>query len=302
MNNNNDFEVIIIGGSYAGLSAAMALGRSLRHVLIVDGGLPCNRQTPYSHNFVTHDGEAPAEIAKRAKENVLKYKTVSFLDDIAIMGQKVNDGFIFTTQSGRELKVKKVIFATGVKDVMPEIKGFSDCWGISVIHCPYCHGYEFKGKKTAILANGERAFHLASMVNNLTDKLIVFTNGKADFTEAQAMKFKQRNIIMIETPIAAIDHKDGLIRQIIAADGTSWPLDALYSSLPFTQHSEIPRSLGCEITENGHIKVNLIQETNIEGIFACGDNSNLMRSLALAVSTGNVAGTVVNGKLIQESF
>ena len=140
------------------------------------------------------------------------------------------------------------------------------------------------------------------MVNNLTDKLIVFTNGKADFSEEQTMKFKQRNLMMTETPTTAIDHRDGLIRQVIGTDVTFWLLDALYSALPFTQHSEIPVSLGCEITENGHIRVNLFHETNIEGIFACGDNSNLMRSVALAVSTGNVACAVVNGKLIQESF
>lgn len=296
------FEVIIIGGSYAGLSAAMALGRSLRKVLIIDSGLPCNRQTPYSHNFITHDGKKPGEISKIAKAEVLKYHTVSFLEDLAIGAEKVDEGFKILTQSGIEFHAKKLIFATGIKDTMPDIKGFTECWGISVIHCPYCHGYEFKDKATGILANGARGFHLASMVSNLTDQVTLLTNGKPDFKDEQILKLKQHDIQIIETGITAIEHQDGFIRQIIFADGTSRSFKALYAALPFTQHSNLPVSLGCELTEHGYIKVGSFQETNINGIYACGDNTNMMRSVALAVSTGSVAGAVVNGKLVEENF
>ena len=296
------FEVIIIGGSYAGLSAAMALGRSLRKVLIIDSGLPCNRQTPYSHNFITHDGKKPGEISKIAKAEVLKYHTVSFLEDIAIGAEKVDEGFKILTQSGIEFHAKKLIFATGIKDTMPDIKGFTECWGISVIHCPYCHGYEFKDKATGILANGARGFHLASMVSNLTDQVTLLTNGKPDFKDEQILKLKQHDIQILETAITAIEHQDGFIRQIIFADGTSRSFKALYAALPFTQHSNLPVSLGCELTEHGYIKVGSFQETNINGIYACGDNTNMMRSVALAVSTGSVAGAVVNGKLVEENF
>lgn len=297
-----DFEVIIIGGSYAGLSAAMALGRSLRNVLIIDGGLPSNRQTPHSHNFITHDGEKPGEIARKAKADVLKYDTVSFLKDTAVSGVKVKDKFRITTESGKEFQAKKLIFATGIKDIMPDIKGFSECWGISVIHCPYCHGYEFRTKRTGIIANGARGFHLASMVNNLTDKLALLTNGKADFTDEQFMKIIKRNIAVIDVNIAEIEHKNGLVNNVIFSDGNSMPFDALYAALPFTQHSDIPVSLGCELTEDGYIKVSPRQETNINGVFACGDNSNMMRSVANAVYAGNLTGAVVNGKLIEENF
>ncbi|WP_029288604.1 NAD(P)/FAD-dependent oxidoreductase [Pedobacter sp. R20-19] len=296
------FEVIIIGGSYAGLSAAMALGRSLRKVLIIDSGLPCNRQTPYSHNFITHDGEKPSEISEKAKAEVLKYQTVSFLKDIATGAEKVDEGFKIITQSGKAFQAKKLIFATGIKDIMPDIKGFAACWGISVIHCPYCHGYEFKDKVTGILANGARGFHLASMVSNLTDQVTLLTNGKPDFKEEQTLKLKQHDIQIVETAVKTIEHEDGFIRQVIFADGTSKPFEALYAALPFTQHSNLPISLGCELTEHGHIKVGSFQETNINGIYACGDNTNMMRSVALAVSTGSVAGAVVNGKLVEENF
>jgi thioredoxin reductase len=302
MTDSKNFEVIIIGGSYAGLSAAMALGRSLRSVLIIDGGQPCNIQTPHSHNFLTQDGEKPSTIAKKAKADVLKYNTVSFLTDIAISGKKVEDGFTISTELGKEFHAKKVIFATGIRDTMPDIKGFAACWGKTVIHCPYCHGYEFRTKATGIFADGARGFHLASMVNNLTDNLTLLTNSKADFTEEQTAKIKKHNIEIIETTIAEIEHDNGKIKQVIFSDGTKKRFDALYAALPFTQHSNIPTSLGCELTEQGYIKVSPFQETNIQGVFACGDNSSMMRAIANAVYTGGLAGAIVNGRLVEEKF
>lgn len=302
MKDIKEFEVIIIGGSYAGLSAAMALGRSLRSVLIIDSSLPCNRQTPHSHNFITHDGEQPGEISMKAKADVLKYDTVSFLNDTAITGKKLADSFTITTQSGKEFYAKKLIFATGIRDTMPDIIGFADCWGISVIHCPYCHGYEFRNRTTGILADGERAFHLASLVNNLTDKLTLFTKNKAAFTEEESKKLQHHNISIIETDITEIEHTNGVMNNIVFSDGSSRTCDALYAALPFTQHCDIPLSLGCELTEHGFIKVDSTQETNIDGVFACGDNTNMMRALANAVYAGNLTGAVVNAKLVADNF
>ena len=126
---DNRYEVIIIGGSYSGLSAAMALGRSLRRVLIIDSGLPCNRQTPHSHNFITQDGEKPAVIAQKAKDQVLKYDTVQFINGLAVKGEKTGEGYVITTDKGDSFTAKKLIFATGVKDIMPDIPGLADCWG-----------------------------------------------------------------------------------------------------------------------------------------------------------------------------
>ena len=296
------FDVIIIGGSYAGLSAAMALGRSLRNVLIIDSGLPCNRQTPHSHNFITQDGEKPGVIAEKAKSQVLKYNSVKFLNDVAVSAKKNENGFILTTQKGEVIDAKKLVFATGIKDTMPNIKGFAECWGISVVHCPYCHGYEFRNKSTGIIANGVRGFHLASMVNNLTKDLTLLMNSKADFTEEQLEKLKKNEVEIIETTITEIEHKNGIVNHVFFSDGTQRPFDALYAALPFTQHSDIPASLGCELTELGYIKVSPFQETNISGVFACGDNSSMMRSVANAVYAGNLTGAVVNGRLVEENF
>lgn len=302
MIDNNNFDVIIIGGSYAGLSAAMALGRSLRHVLIIDSGLPCNRQTPHSHNFLTHDGEKPAAIAAKAKAQVLSYPTVQFLNDIALSGRKTGNGFVITIQSGKEYQAKKLIFATGIKDMLSAIRGFAECWGISVIHCPYCHGYEYRNQQTGIMANGDRAVHLASLVHNLTDKLSILTMGKADFTEEQMAKLDRHRIRITEARISIIEHENGHIKNVVFEDGSKMSFNALYAAVPFTQHSDIPVSLGCELTEHGYIKVDAFQKTSMKGVFACGDSSSMMRSVAYAVSTGNVAGAMVNHEITEEGF
>lgn len=302
MSDKNSFDVIIIGGSYAGLSAAMALGRSLRKVLIIDSGNPCNSQTPHSHNFLTQDGKTPNEISSLAKLQVEKYETVKFYNGLASMGAKTENGFEITTRNGETLTAKKLVFATGIKDTMPDIKGFKDCWGISVVHCPYCHGYENRSKNTAIIANGAKAFHLAPMVRNLTNRLSILTNGKADFDADQLEKLKKNEIHIIETKIIELENKDGHLENIVFDDNTKLSFDVAYGVIPFTQHSDIPQKLGCEITEQGYLKVDMFQKTTIDGVFACGDNSVMMRSVANAVYSGNLTGAVVNGFLSQEEF
>ena len=160
------FDVIIIGGSYSGLSAGLALGRSLRSVLIIDSGKPCNRQTPHSHNFLTQDGQTPAAIAAVGRQQVEKYETVKFFSGLATGGRKTSSGFEIQTDSGRNFTARKLIFASGIRDIMPAIDGFAECWGISVIHCPYCHGYEVRNQPTGILGNGEYAYEFSSFILN----------------------------------------------------------------------------------------------------------------------------------------
>jgi len=298
----NEYEVVIIGGSYAGLSAAMSLGRSLRQSLVIDSGLPCNRQTPHSHNFLTMDGETPAAIAAKAREQVLHYQSVSFLNDVAITGKKLKEGFLITTEKGHEIVANKLVFATGIRDQMPEIKGFAECWGISVIHCPYCHGYEFRGKKTGIMASGEKVFHIASLVNNLTNKITILSSEQSSFTADQIRKLNDHQIQVIQSEVVEIEHQEGKINSVVFKDGTKEEFDAVYAAIPFVQHCDIPVQLGCELTETGYIKVDGFYKTTVDGVFACGDNSSMMRSVANAIGSGNMVGAIVNKILTDEQF
>jgi len=296
------FDAIIVGGSYAGLSCAMALGRSLRKTLVIDSGRPCNASTPHSHNFITQDGKTPEEIASVAREQVEQYKTVELLDDLAVEATKTGEGFEIVTQKGGRFTCEKLVFATGIKDMMPEVKGFADCWGISVVHCPYCHGYEYRDRSTAIWAMGDTAFHMIPLIDNLTKDLTVLTNGKSVFTEEQLDKLKKRSITVFEGEIAAIGHNMGRLENVVFKDGTKMAFDALYARLPFVQHTDLPVLLGCELTDPGHLKVDNFQQTTVPGVYACGDNSSGMRSVANAVAGGNMTGAMVNMELVKERF
>ncbi len=297
-----NYDVIIIGGSYAGLQAGMTLGRSLRNVLIIDSGEPCNKQTPHSHNFLTRDGEPPAVIAAKAKEQLKEYATVSFFQDKAAYGMPYNAGFEIGTLSGKSFTARKLIFASGVKDIMPDIAGFAQCWGISALHCPYCHGYEVRNLPTGILANGDVAFEFAKLINNWTDKLTVFTNGKATLTGDQLLKLKAKQIDVVEAEVKEILHQNGQINKILFTDGSELYINALYARLPLVQHCQITQQLGCQLLENGLIKVDEFGRTTIPGVYAAGDCVTVMRSVASAVATGSFSAAMINKELIEADF
>jgi thioredoxin reductase len=296
------FDVIIIGGSYSGLSAAMALGRSLRKVLVIDAGQPCNRQTPHSHNFLTQDGKTPAEISAIARQQVERYDTVIFHSGLATEGKKTDFGFEIRTEDGEAYKGKKLIFAAGLRDIMPDIPGFAACWGISVIHCPYCHGYEVRNQTTGIFVNDDIAFDFAKLIRNWTKDLTLFTHGKSTLTKDQSDKLIERGVKIIESKIVQIEHEDGKISQIHLEDGAKIALAAMYAKTDFAQSSDIPASLGCAINSNGFLDVDMMQKTSVPGIFACGDTANLFRTVSYAVSAGTMAGAACNKELIDGEF
>jgi thioredoxin reductase len=302
MKNKRHFDVIIIGGSYSGLAAAMALGRALKQVLVKDSGMPCNRQTPHSHNFITQDGKTPKEIAALAKQQVESYDTVSFFNGLAMDGIKTKNGFEIQVASGETFSAKKLIFATGIKDIMPSLDGYAECWGISVLHCPYCHGYEVRNEKTGILGNGEYGFEFSSLISNWTKDLTLFTNGKSTLTPEQTAKLEKHSIHTVEKEIEKLVHTNGYLEHILFRDNTTTPITAMYARTPIEQHCSIPESLGCELTEDGYIRIDPFQKTTVHGVFACGDNTTRIRSVANAVSMGTTAGMMANKEFVVEEF
>jgi thioredoxin reductase len=302
MKQPRNFDVIIVGGSYAGLAAAMALGRALRNVLVIDGGNPCNKQTPHSHNFLTNDGKTPKEIASIAKQQVRNYGTVSFLEGLATAGIKTKAGFEVHTQAGETFSSRKLIFATGIKDIMPAVPGFAESWGISVLHCPYCHGYEVRHQKTGIIANGDAGFEISSLISNWTKDLTLYTNGKSLLSEQQRAKLEKHQINIVEAKIDSLENKHGYIQNLIFKDGKKAQAKAIYTRLPFVQHSSMPQELGCELTQEGYIKIDPAHRTTVQGVFACGDNTTRMRTVANAVAMGTTTGLMVNKELIEEDF
>ncbi len=296
------YDVIIIGGSYAGLSAAMSLGRALRKVLIIDSGNPCNKQTPHAHNFITRDGESPSEISSKAKEEVMKYPSATFRKGRVTAVTKPDDHYNVQTEANGVFSGKKLIFATGILDIIPDMAGFAECWGISILHCAYCHGYEFKGQKTGVFGNGETGYEQSKFISNWTRDLVLYTNGKSTLTKEQAANLKKNKIKIVEKEIQGFEHDNGQIDHIVFKDSSKKALKALYASPEVKQQSELPKELGCDFTDHGRIEVDLFQKTNVPGIYAAGDNSSMGRAVSVAVSAGSVAGMMLNKELTSEEF
>ncbi|SDH60288.1 Thioredoxin reductase [Pedobacter terrae] len=297
-----DFDVIIIGGSYAGLSAALTLGRSTRNVLIIDSGKPCNRQTPHSHNFLTHDGHRPADIAKAAKEEVLKYSTVRFLEGKAISAERIDAGFSVAVENAGSFTARKILLATGLKDVLPDIKGLAACWAISAIHCPYCHGYEVKNEKIALLMNGEHAFEMAKNLQLWNKDLTILTNGKSELNAEQTKKLKSESITILEEEIVEMEHQNGQLDNVVFKNGERLNFKAIYVKPEIEQHINFNEQLGFELTELKTIKVNEQQQTTAEGVYAAGDCATLFRSLSFITAAGTMAAVMINKELISEDF
>jgi len=293
-------DAVIVGGSYAGLSAAMVLGRSLRRVVIIDSGLPCNRQTPHSHNLITQDGATPSQITASAKAQVLAYPTVSLQNGAVVSVTGSANSFTVHTAAGQTIQAKKVLFATGVRDLLPAIPGFAECWGISVIHCPYCHGYEYRDQPTGILVNGPTAVDFGKLIRNWTKELTVFTNGEPQFSAEQQQQLAALSIGLETRKIEAIVHKRGVIQHLLFTDGSQHSLNALYARVPFEQHCPVPQALYCTMTETGHVSIDAFQRTSVPGVYAAGDNSALLRSVANSIGAGNIAGNIMNHDLINE--
>ncbi|MBO9615004.1 MAG: NAD(P)/FAD-dependent oxidoreductase [Dyadobacter sp.] len=296
------FDVVIIGGSYAGLSAAMTLGRARRKVMIIDSGKPCNLQTPHSHNLITHDGQTPAEISALAREQVLAYPTVQMRTGLVTSVSGVDGAFSVTVDEDHTLQAKKLIFTTGIRDIMPDIPGFAESWGISVIHCPYCHGYEYSDARTGVMMNGEMALEYVKMIRNWTTDLTLYTNGPATFDETAREKMRSFGAKIVEQPIASLDHENGYLKTLRLTDGSTHGITALYHRPAFVQHSLIPEKLGCELNPQGFIKVDESQKTTVAGIYAAGDNTGAFRALAAAMATGTTAGARLNHELINEEY
>jgi thioredoxin reductase len=293
------FDVIIIGGSYAGLSAAMALCRARRSVLVLDARRPRNRFTPHAHNLLLHDGDAPADLAARARQQVAAYPTVQLLEAQATTATKRPDGsFEVATEAHGTFEASWLLLATGLCDELPPVPGFAECWGKSVIHCPFCHGYEVADQPTGIWNNGDEVGHQVKMLLNWSRELTVFTNGPATFGPEVHELLQAHAIELVETPVAELLHTDGQLTGLRLADGRTRPLPVLYARLPWHQASELPAQLGCEITEQVLIRTDATYRTTVPGVYAAGDCSVAPPQLALAIAAGNLAGASLSRELI----
>lgn len=289
-------DVIIIGGSYAGLSAALQLARTRRSILVIDQGLRRNRFAATSHGFLGQDGRAPGEIVEEARAQLLRYPTVEWLEDRVEQAEGSADDFTVTTAGNGRKTGRRLVLALGVRDELPEIDGLGERWGRSVFHCPYCHGYELNEGEIGVIAVSHHSMHQAMLLPDWGRTTFVL-NGCFEPDEEQRAQLTQRGVTLDKGRIASIEGKADLKLE----DGRVLRFAGLFV-LP-RPHIAVPlaNQLGCEFhtdTLYPVIKTSFSQKTSVPGVFACGDAARPAGSVALAVGDGNVAGAAVHQSLV----
>ncbi|MBB6253902.1 NAD(P)/FAD-dependent oxidoreductase [Nitrospirillum iridis] len=290
------YDVIIIGGSYAGLSAALPLGRARRRVLVVDAGQRRNRFAAASHGFLGQDGAAPGQIVATARDQLARYATVEMLQGAAIAVAGDEQGFVVQTTGG-PVAGARLILASGVTDNLPEVPGLAERWGRHVFHCPYCHGYELNQGPIGVLATGPMSLHHAQMLPDW-GATTLFLNGAFEPDAAQLAELDRRGVVVERTPVAGFFSEGADIR---LADGRTVPLAGVFTLAQTRITGPLAAELGVDI-EDGPlgqcIQVDAMQQTSVAGVFACGDVARLAGSVPLAVASGAMAGVAAHRSLI----
>jgi len=294
-------DVIIIGGSYAGLAAAMQLGRARRSVLILDAGERRNRFAHHSHGFLGRDGAAAADIAAEGREQVLRYPTITWQEARVTETRATAGGFTVRTESG-EHSAQRLILATGVVDELPDIPGLRERWGQSVFHCPYCHGYELDRGRLGILASGPLAAHHSMLVAEWggVGQTTLFVNGVFEPTPEELAELAARKIqVERATVTAAQGDAPGISLQL--SDGRVAVLDGLFA-MPHTRlAAPFAEQLGCALEAGpmgAYYKTDFAKETTVPGVFACGDAAQPGAAVAIAVADGTMAGIGTHRSLV----
>ena len=295
-------DTIIVGGSAAGLTAALYLGRSRRRVLLYDTGQPCNRFSHASHGFLTRDDVPPSELVAIGREQLARYATIRLEEGEVTAITPAIGHFNVQLADGRVQAARKVLLATGLRDELPPLPGIEHLWGRSVFHCPYCDGWEQRDQPMAIYGNGEDALHLARLLRNLTPDVVICTGGPATLSEQQQARLLAHGVRIVETPIVRLVGEGDQLREIVFADGTVLARQALFIRPNSVQSTPLPAQLGCALDEWGLVQVDEIGRTSVPGIYAAGDMAHRMRQVVRAVMTGAMAGSGINYDLVVEDF
>lgn len=291
------YDVIIAGGSYAGMSAGLQLARARRKVLVIDAGQRRNRFATTSHGFLGQDGRAPGDIAEDARAQLMAYPTVEWVTDTATHVSKALDGFILETASGQRYDARRLLLAIGMIDELPEIEGLAQRWGKSVFHCPYCHGYELEQGPIGVLATSQMSLHHALMLPDWGPTTF-FTHGLFEPDPEQRASLEQRGVTLVSERVKRIEGKRA---NVVLEDDRLFVIDGLFV-LPRTRvASPLAAALGCDFEDGplgAFIQADMTRETSVPGVFACGDAAMPFGSVALAVGDGVRAGSGVHRSLI----
>ena len=296
-----DHDVVVVGGSFAGLAAGLYLARARRSVCIVDAGSPRNRFAAQSHGFLGQDGRDPAAILATARAQVAAYPTVTFVDGhAAAAAQQGDDGFAVTLATGERLTGRRLVLAFGISDELPAIPGLTERWGHTVLHCPYCHGYEFSGQRLGVLQVSPGSVHQAMLIAEWGPATL-YLNGAQQPDAATLAELQRRRIAIEPAPVVALEGEGQSLSAVALADGRRSPIDALYVGPRTRLNSAIAQQLGCGVYEGRFgsiIRTDDARMTTVPGVYAAGDITREMHNVTFAAADGVMAATALHRSLV----
>lgn len=300
----NTWDAVIIGAGAAGLSAAQALGRSLRRTLVIDAGQPRNRFAAHMHNVLGHDGMPPLELLATGKQEASSYG-VEFHDGRVASARDLGATIELTLEDGSEVVTRSVVLATGVSDDLPAIPGLARHWGSSVLHCPYCHGWEVRNTRIAVVPTSPMGMHQALLLRQWTDQLTVFTAALGELDEATIERLRSRNIELVHEPVAEVLNNERSVTAIRTESGREVPVDAIFTAARLRPHDEMLADLRLQRAESpfgSFIAVDPTGRTSHPRVWAVGNVVAPATAVPQAMAAGAMAGGGLNFVLVEEDF
>lgn len=294
-----DWDVLVVGRSYAGLSAALVLGRSRRSVLVIGSGGPRNESVLHAHGLITQDGAAPAAVIEAAERELANYPTVELVDARVTSIEAFDGGGVRFGFGGRTSTAGRAILATGANDNPPDTPGLAEHWGRGVFTCPYCDGFEHAGMHLAIAGSAAFAPHLARVLVGWSDRITVFHDGLDDATAADLLA---HGVQVEARPIVRVVGDGSSVSALHLADGSEVPIGALFLAQLPAPNNALAVQLGCAVDDNGHVVTDALRCTTVPGVWAVGDVASARANMAMGIADGTLAALGCNMGLLEHDW
>ncbi|MGH7245193.1 MAG: NAD(P)/FAD-dependent oxidoreductase [Phycisphaerales bacterium] len=295
-------DVIIIGAGPAGLSAALILARCRRNIVLIDHARGRNRFAKEMHGYLTRDCIAPSDFLNEARRDLSRYE-MRYIDDevthASLDSISPQRSFSVTLKSGETLHARKVLLATGVRDLLPQLDGFMDCYGTSVHHCPYCDGYEHRDQRIAAYGKGNDAIGIALALRTWSPNVTACLDAEPADGAHLALAAKN-NIPIRAEKVTRLEHNSGSLRAVHFAQGNPLPADAMFFNTGQVQRSNLPQIFGCAFDEDGGVKTTDRQSTSVPGLYLAGDADKEVQFVIVAAAQGATAAVGINHALQNE--
>lgn len=299
---HSTYDVVIVGGGPAGLSAALVLGRCRRRVLVCDAGQPRNAASQHLHGYLTRDGVNPREFLRLGRMELQRYRTVEVRDVQVTDARCDSSGFTTELASGEMIHSRKLLLATGVVDNVPEIEGVLELYGRSIFHCPYCDGWELRDQPVAVYGRGERGYGLSLELTGWTRDLVLLTDGACELDEERRDRLERNGITVREEKVLRVEGRDGALECIHLEGGQPLLRRALFFTTGQEQRSQLAVSLGCEFNDKGTVRTGKYETTHLHGLYVAGDASRAVQWVIVAAAEGAEAAYSINQALITEAL